>query len=55
MVEVAIDEHPTPWRQAIGNVIDVIGDQYAPGMETAVAIRSHDIPHDWPEESTRAN
>ena len=50
MVEVAIDEHPTPWRQAIGSVIDVIGDQYAPGMETAVAIRSHDIPHDWPEE-----
>ncbi len=50
MVVVEILEHPTPWRQPIGKVIEVLGEHLAPGMETDVAIRAHDIPVIWPDE-----
>ena len=50
MVVVEILEHPTQWRQPIGKVIEVLGDHLAPGMETDVAIRAHDIPVIWPDE-----
>ena len=49
-VVVVVIEHPNRSRQAIGKVIEVLGDHLAPGMEIDVAIRSHDIPHRWPEE-----
>ena len=50
MVVVAIDEHPSEWRQSIGHIAEVLGDHMAPGMETDVAIRAHDIPVEWPQE-----
>jgi len=50
MVVVAIDEHPSEWRQPIGHIEEILGDHMAPGMETDVAIRAHDIPVEWPEE-----
>ncbi len=50
MVVVEILEQPTKWRQPIGRVIEIIGDHLAPGMETDVAIRVHDIPVIWPQE-----
>ncbi len=50
MVVVEILEHPTQWRQPIGKVIEVLGEHLAPGMETDVAIRAHDIPVLWPDE-----
>jgi len=50
MVVAQIIEHPTEWRQAIGHITEVLGDHMAPGMETDVAIRAHDIPVEWPEE-----
>ncbi len=50
VVVVAIDEHPTEWRQPIGHIVEVLGDHMAPGMETDVAIRAHDIPVEWPDD-----
>lgn len=50
MVVVEILEQPTKWRQPIGRVIEIIGDHLAPGMETDVAIRVHEIPVIWPQE-----
>ncbi len=52
-VVVAIVEQPNRSRQAIGEVIEVLGDHLAPGMEIDVAIRSYDIPYQWPEEALR--
>ena len=49
MVVVAIEEHPSEWRQPIGRVTEILGDHMAPGMETDVAIRAHDIPVEWPQ------
>lgn len=39
------------WRTPpTGQVVEVVGDHMAPGMEIDVAIRAYDIPHRWPDE-----
>ncbi len=49
-VLVAIIEQPNKSRQPIGNIIEVLGDHLAPGMEIDVAIRSYDLPYKWNEQ-----
>ncbi len=49
-VVVAIIEQPNKSRQPIGKVIEVLGDHLAPGMEIDVAIRSYDLPYQWPKQ-----
>jgi ribonuclease R len=49
MVNVEIIEQPTSRHRAVGKVIEVLGEHMAPGMETDVAIRSHNIPVEWPD------
>ncbi|MFN3234552.1 MAG: ribonuclease R [Gammaproteobacteria bacterium] len=41
---------PSRHNQAIGKIVEIIGEHMAPGMEIDVAIRSHELPHDFPEE-----
>ena len=53
IVVVEITEQPGKRRQPIGRVIEVVGEHMGPGMETDVAIRTHSIPVDWPEEVER--
>ncbi|SHN08990.1 RNAse R [Pseudomonas asturiensis] len=48
-VEVKITHWPTPRFQPQGDVIEVVGNYMAPGMEIDVALRTYDIPHVWPE------
>ena len=48
-VEVKITHWPTPRFQPQGDVIEVVGNYMAPGMEIDVALRSYDIPHVWPQ------
>jgi len=48
-VEVRITHWPTPRFQPQGDIVEVIGNYMAPGMEIDVALRSFDIPHVWPE------
>lgn len=50
IVTVAITAQPTYHKQPIGRVLEVIGEHRAPGMEIDIAIRSHGLPHDFPEE-----
>ncbi len=47
LVVVEIREYPSQRRQAVGRVIEILGDHMAPGMEIDVAIRSHDLPQLW--------
>ncbi len=49
-VVVSIQEQPDTHRQASGIIVEVLGDNLAPGMEIDVAIRSHELPHIWPAE-----
>ncbi|MDD2160076.1 MULTISPECIES: ribonuclease R [Pseudomonas] len=48
-VEVKITHWPTTRFQPQGDVIEVVGNYMAPGMEIDVALRSYDIPHVWPD------
>ena len=50
IVVAEIVEQPTKQRQPIGRIIEVLGDHLAPGMEIEMAIRSHELPHQWPDE-----
>ena len=50
IVVAEIVQPPTHRTGPVGRVVEVLGDHMAPGMEIEVAIRSHDIPHRWPEE-----
>lgn len=53
IVSVEIVEQPSKYRQAIGRVIETLGEHMAPGMEIDVAIRSHDIPEGWSPDADR--
>ncbi|EIK96455.1 ribonuclease R [Pseudomonas sp. M47T1] len=48
-VEVKITHWPTPRFQPQGDVVEVVGNYMAPGMEIDVALRTYDIPHVWPQ------
>jgi ribonuclease R len=49
IVLVELIEQPTRRRQAIGRVIETLGDHMAPGMEIDIAMRSYELPYRWPE------
>ena len=49
IVEVEIIEQPNPRSQPIGRITAVLGDHMAPGMEIDIAIRSHELPYEWPD------
>ncbi len=50
IVVAEIIEQPTQYRQAVGRVVEVLGEHLAPGMEIDVAIHNYELPHIWPEE-----
>ena len=52
IVVVRITRHPIEHHHAVGEVIEVVGKDLTPGMETEIAIRKHEIPHVWSEETT---
>jgi ribonuclease R len=49
IVVAEITDQPTKRTQPIGRILEVVGDHMAPGMETDIAIRTHDVPVQWPE------
>jgi ribonuclease R len=49
IVVAALVEQPSKRTQPIGKIVEVLGDQRAPGMEIDIAIRSHGLPFEWPE------
>lgn len=49
IVTAQIVEYPTRKLGAKGRISEVLGDHLDPGLEIDVAIRSHEIPWEWPE------
>jgi ribonuclease R len=49
VVTAEIISQPTMRTQAVGKIIEVLGAHMEPGMETEMAVRAHDIPHEWPD------
>ncbi|GAL08372.1 3'-to-5' exoribonuclease RNase R [Photobacterium aphoticum] len=50
VVVVEINQRATRQYNAMGKVVEVLGESMAPGMEIEIALRTHDIPHEWPSE-----
>lgn len=50
IVMVEILSYPTVKHEAVGKVVEVLGDHMAPGMEIDISIRSHELPVEWPPE-----
>src|SRR5690606_26092317 len=53
-VVAEIRSYPDQRRKAVGVITEILGDHLAPGMEIDVAVRSHGIPHVWPEGVEKA-
>ncbi len=47
IVTVALIEQPTRHTQPIGRIVEVLGDFADPGMEIEIALRSHELPHQF--------
>ncbi|SFM42803.1 RNAse R [Ectothiorhodospira mobilis] len=54
IVVVAIREQPTKRTRPIGQIVEVLGQHMAPGMEVDIAVRAHGLPFEWPEEALEA-
>lgn len=54
IVVAEIVEQPDFHRQPIGRIREVLGDYRAPGLEVEIAIRSHGLPHVFPDPVLQA-
>ena len=50
MVVVEVLHRPSKRTNAVGRVIEVLGEHLAPGMEIEIALRAHDLPHQFSAE-----
>ncbi|MFK7864892.1 MAG: ribonuclease R [Pseudohongiellaceae bacterium] len=49
-VVAELTEYPAKRKKAVGKIAEILGDVTTPGLEIEMAVRSHDIPHEWPAE-----
>jgi ribonuclease R len=49
VVVAAIVTEPTERKPPVGRITEILGQSGAPGMATEIAIRSHGLPHEWPD------
>lgn len=50
-VVVELDSYPEHNRQPVGHVVDIVGAASDPGIEVQVAVRTHDLPHQFSDEA----
>ncbi|WP_100622987.1 ribonuclease R [Candidatus Coxiella mudrowiae] len=48
-----ITAQPSKRRQALGRIIEILGDHLTPGMEVELAIRAYELPYQWSAEVLR--
>ena len=48
-VVAELTEYPAKRKKAVGKIVEILGDVTTPGLEIDMAVRSHDIPHEWPK------
>ena len=53
VVLVKLIEQPSRTAQPLGHVTRVLGEHAAPGMETEIAIHSHGLPFEFPDEAIK--
>jgi len=50
VVMLEITAQPTKQVQPVGKVIQILGNYADPGMEIEIALRKHDLPHEFPQD-----
>ncbi|MDP3559711.1 MAG: ribonuclease R [Legionellaceae bacterium] len=50
IVLLEILTYPSKHSQAVGKILYILGDTLTPGIEVDVAVHTHGIPREWPEE-----
>ncbi|CAA6821578.1 MAG: 3'-to-5' exoribonuclease RNase R [uncultured Thiotrichaceae bacterium] len=53
IVVAGIIDPPNKRAGPIGKILEVLGEHMGPGMEIDIALRSHELPHEWPTEVTK--
>ena len=48
VVVVELQERSSSFTQPVGIITEILGDNMAKGMEVEIALRNHDIPHQFP-------
>ncbi len=51
VVMVEILEQPSKQSQPIGRVVEILGNYADPGMEIEIALRKHELPHEFAKEA----
>ncbi|HWH48131.1 MAG TPA: ribonuclease R [Burkholderiales bacterium] len=54
VVVAEIIEQPKPHARPIGRIVEVLGNYADPGMEIEIALRKHDLPHEFSAEVEKA-
>jgi len=50
VVTVELVAQPARNSEPVARVIEVLGNYADPGMEIEIALRKHDLPHEWPDD-----
>ena len=53
VVVVELTQRPRRKMNPVGKIVEVLGEHMAPGMEIEMALRTFDIPHQWPNGVTK--
>jgi ribonuclease R len=53
VVVVELTQRPRRKMSPVGKIVEVLGEHMAPGMEIEMALRTFDIPHEWPKGITK--
>ncbi|MFZ2523841.1 MAG: ribonuclease R [Candidatus Ferrigenium altingense] len=53
VVVLEILKHPDKHAQPIGRIVEILGNYADPGMEIEIALRKHDLPHEFPKDVER--
>ncbi len=51
IVVAEIVEQPSQETQPVGHVVEILGNDDDPGMETEIAVRANDVPWKWPRKA----
>ena len=54
VVVAEIIEQPSKNAEPIGRVVEILGNYADPGMEIEIALRKHDLPHEFPKSVEHA-
>lgn len=55
VVMVELIQQPTRNTQPIGRVVEILGNYADPGMEIEIALRKHELPHEFPPDVIEAS